>query len=134
MSTKTVRLRSNKRKEIDDFDTVKSSQPAATKLHKPTVSQAGSGMLSEPIASNQLLAGYLAFEYLTKGTLCGQPFDPCQAEAVPGEVKPGVKDEEAQPNKENYTRYVEVSNLLKADGAQLAGVINPSQLARFFHV
>ncbi|GAB4843098.1 hypothetical protein Ancab_013077 [Ancistrocladus abbreviatus] len=37
----------------------------------------------EPISSNRLLAGYMAYEFLTKGTLLGQKFDPALEEAVP---------------------------------------------------
>ncbi|OAY32682.1 uncharacterized protein LOC122721545 [Manihot esculenta] len=144
MNTKTMRLpprrvlTSNKRKERECFDSLKPFPPP-TKLAKPSIPQVGSEKLPDPVSSNQLLAGYLAHEYLTKGTLFGQPWDPAGAEAVAGEpkkVKPSqkAKEEEAEPNKENYQRYVEVSSLLKAEGAHLPGVVNPSQLSRFLQM
>ncbi|KAJ9176469.1 hypothetical protein P3X46_011778 [Hevea brasiliensis] len=135
MSTKTMRppprrvLTTNKRKEREGFDSLKSSPPSSptptpTKLPKPTTPQAGSGKLSEPVSFNQILAGYLAHEYLSKGTIYGQPFGPSE----------GGEEEEAEPSEGNYKRYVEVSSLLKADGAHLPGVVNPSQLSRFLQM
>ncbi|KDP26496.1 hypothetical protein JCGZ_17654 [Jatropha curcas] len=151
MNTKTMRLpprrflTSNKRKEREGFDSLKPSPPPPpappTKLPKPTINRLDSGILPEPAPSNQLLAGYLAHEYLTKGTLFGQPWAPSRAEAVPvsagfvesKKIKASQKAKEAEPNsnKETYERYVDVSCLLKAGGAHLPGVVNPSQLARF---
>lgn len=127
----------NKRKERESLDTLNPS--TTTKLAKPATSQAGSDKLSEPVSSNQLLAGYLAHEYLTKGTLFGQPWDSARAEAVlvsgveSNRVKPSEKDE-AEPSKENFQRYVEVSSLLKVDGAHFPGIVNPTQLARFLQM
>ncbi|XP_048232258.1 uncharacterized protein LOC125370508 [Ricinus communis] len=171
MNTKTMRLpprrvlTSNKRKDREGFDTLKPSppQPPAppTKLPKPTVlpQLSGSAKLSEPapvcvsvsVLSNQLLAGYLAHEFLTKGTLFGQRWDPARAEASGGgggsgsesnvsnnnhRTKASQKGKEAEPSKEreNYQRYVEVSGLLKGDGAHLPGIFNPSQLAHFLQM
>ncbi|CAK7349314.1 unnamed protein product [Dovyalis caffra] len=123
MNTKTMRLpprrvlTPSKRKEREGPDTLKPSTP--TKLTKPTPSQAGSDKVLDSASSNQLLAGYLAHEYLTKGTFFGQPWDPARAEAVPvsSGVDPipdkpshGAESEstgKAEPNKENYQRYVE---------------------------
>ncbi|KDP26500.1 hypothetical protein JCGZ_17658 [Jatropha curcas] len=142
MNTKTMRLpprrvlTSNKRKEREGFDSLKPSPPSppTTKIPKPNAPEAGSGNLAEPISSNQLLAGYLAYEYLTKGTLYGQPWERAGAEPVVGmeskNVEPNQEVEEAEPNKGNYQTYMEVSSLLKADGAHLPGVVNPSQLSR----
>ncbi|KAJ9176472.1 hypothetical protein P3X46_011781 [Hevea brasiliensis] len=136
-------LTSNKRKGREGFDSLKPSPPptptSTTKLAKPSISQVGAGKLPDPVSSNQLLAGYLAHEYLTRGTLFGQPWDPARAEEValePKKIKPSqrLKEEETQPNKETYKRYVEVSSLLKAGGSHLPGVVNPSQLARFLQM
>lgn len=165
MNTKTMRLpprrvltQTNKRKEREGFDGVK--QPSITKLPKPkptTTFQSGS---KDPASSNQLLAGYLAHEFLTQGTLFGQPWDPARAEAVPVSVsstldlrkgKPtqtqtqigGAEPEPESttsgrraepPQLENYQRYVELANLLKTDGAHLAGIVNPTQLARLLQM
>ncbi|KAJ8650747.1 hypothetical protein MRB53_003770 [Persea americana] len=56
---------SRKRKERDGLDGVKAATARPTK--------------AEPVADNQLLAGYLANEFLTKGTLFGQKWDPARA-------------------------------------------------------
>lgn len=146
MNTKTMRLpprrvlTPTKRKERDAFDA-----PTPAKLLKPTTSpsQAGSdkaAAAAEPDSSNQVLAGYLAHEYLTRGTLFGQPFDPAQSQPVPPVdsrkvTKPGNR-EDGEPNKgeEKYQRYVEVASLLKRDGAHIGGIVNPTQLARFLHM
>lgn len=147
MNTKTMRLpprrvlTPTKRKERDEFDA-----PTPAKLLKPATSQSQAGSdkaaaAAEPDSSNQVLAGYLAHEYLTKGTLFGQPFDPALSQPVPPVdsrkvTKPPVKRDEAEPSKgeEKYQRYVEVASLLKRDGAHIAGIVNPTQLARFLHM
>lgn len=152
MNTKTMRLpprrvlTPTKRKERDDFDS-----PTPAKLLKPatTQSQAGSDKTAapaEPDSSNHLLAGYFAHEYLTMGTLFGQPFDPARSQPVlpvdSRKVTKAGKREEAEQNKgaerskgeEKYQRYVEVASLLKRDGAHIAGIVNPTQLARFLHM
>ncbi|KAJ9169645.1 hypothetical protein P3X46_017811 [Hevea brasiliensis] len=63
---------------------------------------------------------YLAHEYLTKATIYGQQWDPAGAE----EERSEDGEQEAEPNKGNHKRYVEVSSLLKAEGAHLPGVVN----------
>ncbi|KAI9180198.1 hypothetical protein LWI28_002222 [Acer negundo] len=88
-------LTQTKRKHRDDLDAPKLS--SFTKLPKPITSQPGFHKAAKPDSSNQLLAGYLAHEYLTKATLFGQPFDPAQAQAVP-EPSP-EKKEEAEPSR-----------------------------------
>lgn len=121
-----------KRKERDGFDDPK------PKLARLGIPRPGSPA-PEPASKNQLLAGYLAHEFLTKGTLFGQPWDPALAEAVPvsadsRRLKPsGLKDEmssRAEPQVEKNQRYVEVADLLKTDGAHFPGIVNPTQLAR----
>jgi hypothetical protein len=145
MNTKTMRLPprrvltpnaiNNKRKDREEFDALK-PPPPTMKLPKPDASQA------EPISpSNQLLAGYLAHEFLTRGTLFGQPWDPAKNEVPP--VSPPKKrakpsrNGEAEPSVgqlEDYQRYVEVASLLKMDGAHLPGIVNPTQLAGFLQL
>ncbi|WCJ38281.1 embryo sac development arrest 6 [Euphorbia peplus] len=158
MNTKTMRLpprrvlTSNKRKDCEGYDSLKPSSPiyhapssslpsTPTKLAKPVQPaplQAKKKLLPEPpaVSSNQLLAGYLAHEYLTKGTLFGQQWDPSKPQAEPNKkIKLSQKFREAEPGKDNYQRYVEVSNLLmREEGAHLPGVFNPSQLARFLQM
>uniref|UniRef100_A0A6N2KFG2 Uncharacterized protein n=1 Tax=Salix viminalis TaxID=40686 RepID=A0A6N2KFG2_SALVM len=131
-------LTPTKRKEREGPDTLKPSTPA--KLTKPAPPQASSDRGLDSASSNQLLAGYLAHEYLTKGTLFGQPWEPARADVVPvpdadsaGVVKP-TRKAEPEPNKDNYERYVEVSRLLKIGGPNLPDIINPTQLARFLQM
>ncbi|KAK9083121.1 hypothetical protein Scep_029592 [Stephania cephalantha] len=81
-------------------------------------------------ADNQLLAGYLAHEFLTKGTLLGQKWDPARAEAAPvssrtPKARPGVVPAEI---------YADVANLLKNSGAQVPGIVNPTQLTRWLQM
>ncbi|KAK6239033.1 hypothetical protein QUC31_004502 [Theobroma cacao] len=146
MNTKTMRLPprrvsmpNNKRKERDDFD-LKHLNPPTTKLLKPAAPLAGSDKAAHPVHSNQLLAGYLAHEFLTRGTLFGQP-QLTAAESRKGireEAEPSERsragDAEPKPKEEKHQRYVEVASLLKTDGAHIPGIVNPSQLARFLQM
>ncbi|KAK0583223.1 hypothetical protein LWI29_034789 [Acer saccharum] len=132
-------LTQTKRKHRDDLDAPKLS--SFTKLPKPITSQPGFNKAAKPDSSNQLLAGYMAHEYLTKATLFGQPFDPAQAQAVPEPSKPSPeKKEEAEPSRgaeleeDKYQRYVEVASLIKTDGAHIPGIVNPTQLVRFLQM
>ncbi|KAL8142808.1 hypothetical protein V2J09_015840 [Rumex salicifolius] len=75
----------------------------------------------KPGWSNRLLAGYMAHEFLTQGTLLGQIFDPARAEAVPVSTPAPSRDK----------TYGEVSCLVKAEGAHIPGIVNPTQLARW---
>ncbi|XP_026663974.1 uncharacterized protein LOC103716259 [Phoenix dactylifera] len=85
-------------------------------------------------SSNRLLAGYLAHEFLTKGTLFGQRWEPVRSEPEKSveTVRPAARDE---PNPAKPQRaYVEVSHLLKMEGVQVPGVVNPTQLARWLRM
>ena len=69
---------------------------------------------------NILLAGYLAHEFLTDGTLFGRRWGLT-------EVK---QHAEGNAKKENPPRgYVEVARLIEMDVAHIAGIVNPTQLA-----
>lgn len=83
---------------------------------------------SEPVLSNRLLAGYMAHEFLTQGTLLGQKFDPARAQAEP-KKKPSP-DQQPPPRKS----YAEVATLLKTDGAHITGIVNPTQLAHWIQM
>lgn len=103
---------SRKRKERDGSDA-----PPAAKT-EPVESGA-------PPVGNRLLAGYLAHEFLTQGTLFGQRWDPAETKNPdrgradePGPVK----------------AYAEVACLLKAEGAHIPGVVNPTQLSRWLQM
>ncbi|CAM8911687.1 unnamed protein product [Rhodiola kirilowii] len=92
---------------------------------------------AQPTASasnQQLLAGYMAYEFLTRGTLLGQKFDSARAEAVPVSSVKRAKSVAAEPIRgggEQQKSYAEVASLLKMDGAHLPWVVNPTQLARW---
>ncbi|XP_057425148.1 uncharacterized protein LOC130718558 [Lotus japonicus] len=93
--------------------------------------------VSEPMMmppSNQLLAGYLAHEYLTKGTLLGQPWVPAKTDG-PTKAEDGEEGRKAAAaEEEERERYAEVAGLLRGGGTHLPGVVNPTQLARFLHL
>lgn len=139
---------SRKRKEMESLYPRKPPAPpftAATSTPPPFKAPA------EPVvSSSRLLAGYMAHEFLTKGTLLGQKWDPARSEAVPvsngsGEAKRSKPAWEAEPSrkgkepqqqlreKHDGERYAEVARLLKEDGAHVAGIVNPTQLARWIH-
>ncbi|KAG8373195.1 hypothetical protein BUALT_Bualt12G0145800 [Buddleja alternifolia] len=132
---------SRKRKEMEALHPPTSSktfvQPAAVSGTKFATT---SSSRSAPLSSNRLLAGYMAYEFLTKGTLFGQIFDPARAEPNPvaadrhqykirnrlhssAEAEPSVKPK-PKPN-----GYAEVAWLMKSEGAHIPGVVNPTQLA-----
>ncbi|KAI3459532.1 hypothetical protein Pfo_016195 [Paulownia fortunei] len=139
---------SRKRKEMEAFHPSTSSKP----LVPPTaVSRAVSGKSQattpskgseqKPLSSNRLLAGYMAYEFLTKGTLLGQKFDPARSEAVPVNSAESKRNKHSQPSKEaepigksKPQSYAEVANLLRSDGVHIPGVVNPTQLARWIQM
>lgn len=146
MNTKTMRLPPRrvltpnalhrKRKDRDGFD---GFEPSTTmKLSKPDAP----GEEPIPFNRNWLLAGYLAHEFLTRGTLLGRPWDPVQNVAVPvsNGGNPNENDEAEERRRrerrqvEDGERYVEVANLLKTDGAHVPGIVNPTQLASFLQM
>ncbi|XP_041001254.1 uncharacterized protein LOC121246991 [Juglans microcarpa x Juglans regia] len=122
---------SRKRKEREVLYSLKPSAPATAAASKP----------GEPLSSNRLLAGYMAYEFLKKGTLFGQKFDPVRAEAVPlasssaesKRWKP-VAEAAAASLKKEHQSYAEVASILKTDGAHIPGVVNPTQLARWIQM
>ncbi|XP_054780005.1 uncharacterized protein LOC129287781 [Prosopis cineraria] len=169
MNTKTMRLpprrvltpgasphNNNKRKEREEgFDRPKPSPSntpttlSTSKLLKLDKPRAGfepprySVKGLEPTKSNQLLAGFLAHEFLTKGTLFGEPWDPARAAEGPteadkrkgkssqiGEGEPASR--RAEPEKQG--RYAELADLMRASGTHVPGIVNPTQLSRFLHL
>ncbi|KAG8370450.1 hypothetical protein BUALT_Bualt14G0118200 [Buddleja alternifolia] len=143
---------SRKRKESEAFFASTSAKPLvrqtavsrAVSVTKSaaTTSSKGAEPQPQPLSNNRLLAGYLANEFLTKGTLFGQKFDPARAEALPvspAELKRNRShvqpSSEAEPSgKSKPQSYAEVANLLKGDGAHIPGVVNPTQLARWIQM
>ncbi|KAI9193992.1 hypothetical protein LWI28_002108 [Acer negundo] len=118
---------SRKRKEREAFYQYKlSASVQAQAAANTTASKAGT---PNPICSNGLLAGYMAYEFLTKGTLMGEKYDPARAEAMP------VSGSSAEPSvkKKEHKSYAEVASILKSDGAHIPGIVNPTQLSRKQH-
>ncbi|KAK1290444.1 hypothetical protein QJS10_CPB18g01961 [Acorus calamus] len=91
-----------------------------------------------PPSTKRLLAGYFAHEFLTRGTLFGQKFDPARAEAAAAlqakqpqqEKSPNADTARLQPD-EPPVGYSDVAYLLKTDGAHIPSVYNPAQLVRW---
>ncbi|XP_040379443.1 uncharacterized protein LOC102704792 [Oryza brachyantha] len=85
-------------------------------------------------ASNKLLAGHLAHEFLTRGTLQGRRVapEPKPSQAAPSSEIPGEPKPETDAAKR--MRYTEVSWLLMASGARVPGVVNPAQLGRWLQI
>lgn len=130
-----TRVPIRKRKEPQPFDPPLNPipvKPISAKVAQPAhpAHPAQVAKLAKPVEpnnhnndnNNKLLAGYLAHEFLTKGTLLGKRFEPGKVELNPvhqaGPSKPG-------------NSYKEVSYLLKADGVHIPGVVNPTQLGRW---
>ncbi|XP_062080067.1 uncharacterized protein LOC133784809 [Humulus lupulus] len=144
MNTKTMRLpprrvltASSKKRELE-VDAIQ-LLPSNTKKQKPAHSQ----LVGAAASSSHLLAGYLAHEFLTKGTLFGQPWEAARAEtAVDLAPKPAEEEkklqaeprEGAEPRLEKFRRYVALADLIRGDGAHLPGIVNPTQLARFLQL
>ncbi|XVE81887.1 hypothetical protein DITRI_Ditri15bG0102100 [Diplodiscus trichospermus] len=120
---------SKKRKEREAFYSFKPSVPVRSSVYTDPKSP------PSPNCPNRLLAGYMAHEFLTRGTLFGQTIDPDQAEAIPfSEPKKPVK-QEIEPNlKKEGQSYAEVASILKDGGAHIPGVVNPTQLARWIQM
>lgn len=88
----------------------------------------------------------MAYEYLTKGTLFGQKFDPARAEAVPlmsssAEPRRGKPVEAGKVGVGSGSgagaaqeSYAEVASMLKTDGAHIPGIVNPTQLAKWIQM
>ncbi|CAH1447262.1 unnamed protein product [Lactuca virosa] len=141
----------------------KTVAPPSTAPIKPSSKPSVSSPAQAPANNNILLAGYLAHEYLHKGTLFGQLYTPAppaspatssagsktmiqpSSGSLNGErgkavelkpklkPKPGEKKRIHEPQLVKNQRYADVSQLLK-DGVHIPGIVNPSQLARFLHL
>ncbi|VVB07164.1 unnamed protein product [Arabis nemorensis] len=115
---------------------IKSILKKTPTVASPTTTTAVAAV-AEPAGSNQLLAGYLAHEFLNKGTLFGELWNPARAQAgpFPAQATDSRKTKPSnniEPSDHKRRRYVEVANVLRVDGAHLPGIVNPSQLARSF--
>ncbi|XP_051152635.1 uncharacterized protein LOC127266432 [Andrographis paniculata] len=133
----TPKAASRKRKEMESVHIATSSSsltsvtPAVSVPKPTTTSYKGPGQ-HQP-SSNRLLAGYMALEFLSKGTLLGQRFEPARAE--PRRDKPSQSSEGDPSGKPKPQCYADVSALLMSEGgAHIPGVVNPTQLARWIRM
>ncbi|KAL0322550.1 UNVERIFIED_CONTAM: hypothetical protein Sangu_1874300 [Sesamum angustifolium] len=142
---------SRKRKEMEAFYSSTLSKPlvpptAVTRAVSWTnpATTSCKGAEQQPLSSNRLLAGYMAYEFLTKGTLFGQKFDPARAGAVPVSSAESKRSRlsvihtqpctESEPSgKSKPQGYAEVAQLFRARGPH-SRVVNPTQLARWIHM
>ncbi|XP_009398859.2 uncharacterized protein LOC103983362 [Musa acuminata AAA Group] len=108
-----------KRKDRDQSDFPRAESPAWSDRSRPA-----------PARDNRLLAGCLAHEFLTRGTLLGKRWDANGSEPNNKFAGPILSGSGAEPP----SSYAEVSYLLKAEGARIPGVVNPSQLARWLRM
>ncbi|KZV43583.1 Embryo sac development arrest 6 [Dorcoceras hygrometricum] len=113
---------SRKRKEREPSDGAKSQKPLVKSMAVSGSTTATPQL--KRLRSNWLLAGYMAYEFLSRGTLLGKKFDPARLE-----------ESSSQPRGElEPTTYGEVAKLLRSDGAHIPGVVNPTQLARWIQM
>ncbi|KEH23952.1 hypothetical protein MtrunA17_Chr7g0261571 [Medicago truncatula] len=82
---------------------------------KPKICNDNNNKGSNLSLNNTLFAGYLAHEFLTKGTLLGQQMS-------------SMSSSREEPLQQKYNRYVEVAYLLKSDGTHFPDIVNPTQL------
>lgn len=106
----------------------------------PTKGKAAAAASAGLGSSNQILAGYLAHEFLTKGTLIGEKWDAAGSELAallpeqkrPNQNRPGSTKPKPNVYKPPPARsYADVAQLLKGDGAHIAEVVNPTQLGQW---
>jgi hypothetical protein len=84
---------------------------------KPKMCNDNNNKCSNPSLNNTLFAGYLAHEFLTKGTMLGRQMSP-------------MSSSNKEPQQQKYNRYVEVAHLLKSDDTHFRDIVNPTQLGR----
>ncbi|KAK7835424.1 uncharacterized protein LOC112015176 [Quercus suber] len=131
---------SRKRKEREALYSLKPSPSTASApapAPAPTPAPVQASKPSELKSSNRLLAGYMAYEFLTRGTLLGQKFDPARADSVPvGSLSSAESKREAEPSvkKKEHQSYGEVANILKTEGTHIPDIVNPTQLARWIQM
>ncbi|XP_027364598.1 uncharacterized protein LOC113871697 [Abrus precatorius] len=90
----------------------------------------------EPMRSNRLLAGYLAHEFLTKGTLLGKKFEPDSARASPipfvdsTSTEPKINSQ-AEASAVEHESYRKVASIMKTNGTHIKGIVNPAQVSKW---
>ncbi|CAI0436906.1 unnamed protein product [Linum tenue] len=110
------------------------STPAFYPAAKP--SPPPSTMPNTSSNNNGLLAGYFAYEFLTRGTILGEKFDPAKSTdaAVKGGAVPAAEEGRKKNKEDEEKSYAEVASLLKTERAHIPGIVNPTQLARWIRM
>ncbi|XP_075486479.1 uncharacterized protein LOC142526094 [Primulina tabacum] len=131
---------SSKRKEMESPHGSTSLKPLPQQTAVSPATTSFKGAEQKPLPSNRLLAGYMAYEFLTKGTLLGEKYDPARSEAFQLNKNKQVQNR-AEPATESESRgqtkphgYAEVASLLKSDGIHIPGIVNPTQLGRWIQM
>ncbi|URD83505.1 Zinc finger, ZZ type [Musa troglodytarum] len=109
------------------------SDPTGTQSQtkaEPRLPEEAAAARPTPVEDNRLLAGLLAQEFLTRGTLFGKRWRGGKG-SDPARPPGGTEEGPARPGR---LGYAEVSYLLKSDAAHIAGVFNPTQLSRWLHI
>lgn len=138
---------SRKRKEREAFYASTSLKTVAplTPVSRAVTATPLKSVEKPPLSSNQMLAGYMAYEFLKEGTIFGKKVDPARAEATPvhptdpkrirqnqSQIQPAA---EAEPSGKPAPKgYAELALLLRGDGAHVPGIVNPTQLSRWLQL
>ncbi|CAI9118117.1 OLC1v1019640C1 [Oldenlandia corymbosa var. corymbosa] len=144
----------NKRKHREDDGSTEMPSgevPAFSSLHSNGKTTPSSIKGSE--SDNRILAGYLAHEFLTKGTLFGEQFEPVRVNPAPRLQSAGKQpvrrrseggggrsiEMEAEIDKGSAKKmdsrsYAEVATLFQIPGTHIPGIVNPTQLARWIQM
>ena len=91
-------------------------------------------------SNNKLLAGYMAHEFLTKGTLLGQKFDNSvkNQNQNQNQNQSAIELETEKWRKGKESSYKEITSLMmmKSDGGgiHIPGIVNPTQLDRWIQM
>ncbi|ESQ47480.1 hypothetical protein EUTSA_v10022231mg [Eutrema salsugineum] len=107
--------------------------PGASRKRKETT-ESDFGLDSRanpPATSNWLLAGYMAHEFLTCGTMLGRKLYHGWAEVGPID-SPSPQHREVK--KKAHQSYSDVASVFKTDGTHVPGVVNPTQLAKWIQM
>lgn len=104
--------------------------PGASRKRKDMAESFDPGFDSRaaPATSNWLLAGYMAHEFLTCGTMLGRKLNLGWAEVGPLVSPSPQQQREAE---KAHQSYADVACVFKTDGTHVPGVVNPTQLAKW---
>lgn len=109
------------------------ARPGASRKRKEATTESDFG-LATPATSNWLLAGYMAHEFLTCGTMLGRKLYPGWAEVGPLVSSPVPQQQHRETKKKAHQSYSDVASVFKNDGTHVPGVVNPTQLAKWIQM